>query len=233
MWHLGIGLLRVQQAAAEKVLEYNKVDGVSNPSEMLTEYSPWGLTERFAKMLGCDFTDGINKFGYEIARVEKEDYHGQNGTQSCALKSTCGSNPPDLIMPGADTSKKSSVIEKDLTGVSKSLREDCHGCSGVLEATILELVRMAGTPDACVWSRCDMSSSTLRSTNKGGPHWRQVIARASVRRKDQERLEANLVEQIPRCLEHAKLIGGKTDLNTCMLCVQDAWSQRNVPSVRN
>ena len=155
-------------------------------------------------MMARDFPKGANKFGYELDSLEnkalvnkQEDW---NIDEPGPMESPRGNSTPELNKPGH------GVIDEQ---ARKRMMLSCHGCSPEVEHEIWEFARKAGRPDAKIWSRCDLSSGTFRSSGTGGPCWSQVVAPVSARRLDQQVLECNMVEHILRCLEHGRIPFGK------------------------
>ena len=56
--HIDTGLLWIQQTAAEKRLEYEKVLGTDNPADLMTKHLSLEVVERHSSKLGVEFPSG-------------------------------------------------------------------------------------------------------------------------------------------------------------------------------
>ena len=66
MRRIDTSYLWLQEASAEKKLQFGKVSGALNPADGLTKYVSQEQIRRYAGLTHCEFPDGANSFGYTI-----------------------------------------------------------------------------------------------------------------------------------------------------------------------
>lgn len=102
--------------------------------------------------------------------------------------------------------------------------QHCHNPSDAVRHGIAGVARSGGRSQECkVWSRRDLLASTYTSTAKEGPGWEQVFARVTVEDQSGQIVESGLRSEIPRCQEHGRLDGGKSNIATYLLYVEDRF----------
>ena len=112
----------------------------------------------------------------------------------------------------------------------------CHGGSSEALQAMALLAGKIGRKGVAIWSRCGLGSSTFRTTSKHGPHWGQVQGRVTMELKVGRVIEAKMVDQINRSMEHAKVPSGNkndTFLSNAYISIKYCFASQTQNSIRS
>ena len=76
-----------------------------------------------------------------------------------------------------------------------------------------------------IWSRMDLKSKCFRTSAKGGPSWKDVVARVTLDASTGHVIEIEAARNITRECEHLLLPGGPCDIVTLLI-----WSNPTIES---